>query len=133
MFGFFAWKRKSKIRQINKDAPIIIEHARQTFRSDKVREIVRVTAQHLGRARKIFEPTPIGRQRAIDEYKRLHREARRQQDDVSLSAFTLVQIYLRAEGMGEDCRPAINTIDAFLAEWGHVLNDDTEPVTKQGD
>jgi len=57
MFGFFAWKRKSKIRQINKDAPIIIEHARQAFRSDKVREIARVTAQHLDRAHKIFEPT----------------------------------------------------------------------------
>jgi hypothetical protein len=128
MFGFSAWRRNSNIRRINKDAPVIIEYARQTTRSEKVREIARVTAGHLEHARKIFEPTPTGAKRAILEYQRLHREARRQRDDVSLSAFTLVQIYIRAESLGEDCRPAMDAIDAFIAEWEHAISDDgTKP------
>ncbi len=129
MFGFSAWKRSSDIRRLNKDAPIIIEYARQTTRPDRIREIARVTAQHLDRAHKIFEPTSIGLKRAIYEYQRLHNEARRQHDNVSLSAFTLVLIYIRAENMGKDCRPALDTIDAFLGEWEHT-NKDEEPLTR---
>ena len=131
MFGFSAWKRNSDIRRLNKDAPLIIEYARQTTRPDRMREIAHLPARHLERSHKIFEHTPIGLKRAILEYRRLHNEARRQYDSVSLSAFTLVLIYVRAEGMGEDCRPALDTIDAFIAEWKHTLSDGTEPETNQ--
>ncbi len=130
MFGFSAWRRNSNIQRLNKDAPIIIEYARQTTRPDNMREIARLTAQHLERAHKIFEPTSIGLKRAIDEYQRLHKEARWQRDNVTLSVFTLVLIYIRAEGMGEDCRPAIDAIDDFIGEWGHALSDNTEPKIK---
>ena len=129
MFGFTAWKRNSDIQRLNKDAPLIIDYARQTTRPERIRDIARLTAQHLDRARKIFEPTPIGLKRAIVEYQRLHNEARRQNDNVSLSAFTLVLIYIRAEGIGEDCRPALDTIDAFLGEWEHT-NNVVEPLTR---
>ena len=124
MFGFSAWKRNSDIRRLNKDAPLIIDYARQTTRPDKIREIARITAEHLDRAHRIFEPTPIGLKRALLEYRRLHTEARRQRDDVSLSAFTLVLIYIRAEDMGEDCRPALDTIDSFLGEWEHTITNE---------
>jgi len=96
----------------------------------RMREIAHLTARHLERSHKIFEHTPIGLKRAILEYRRLHNEARRQYDSVSLSAFTLVLIYVRAEGMGEDCRPAMDAIDAFIGEWGHALSDNTEPKIK---
>ncbi len=127
MFGFLAWKRNSDIRRLNKDAPLIIEYARQTARPERIPEIARVTAEHLNRAHKIFEPTTIGLKRAILEYQRLHNEARRQRDDVSLSAFTLVLIYIRAENMGEDCRPALDTIDSFLGEWEHTITTEQNP------
>ncbi|MBT3305080.1 MAG: hypothetical protein HN377_01215 [Alphaproteobacteria bacterium] len=133
MFGFSTWKRNSDIRRLNKDAPLIVEYTRQTTRAETVREVARVTAQHIGHARKIFEPTPIGLKRAIVEYERLHREARRQHDQISLSAFTLVLIYIRAEGFGEDCRPALDTIDAFIAQWEHAHKNDTEPTMMQRD
>jgi len=126
MFEVFkAWKRASDVRRLNKDAPTVLEHARQTFHPDRMKDIARVTAEHLEHSHKIFESTPVGLKRAILEYQRRHREARHQHDDVSLSAFTLVLIYIRAESFGEDCRPALDTIDAFLAEWGHAPEDNS--------
>ncbi|MBC8339114.1 MAG: hypothetical protein ISR51_09060 [Rhodospirillales bacterium] len=127
MFKIFkAWKKATDVRRLNKDAPIIIEHARQTLRPERMPEIAKATAEHLERSHKIFEPTSVGLKRAILEYQRLHQEARRQRDDVSLTAFTLVQIYIRAEDYGEVCRPALDTINAFLAEWGHGNTVDTK-------
>ncbi|NQV83140.1 MAG: hypothetical protein HQ494_04900 [Rhodospirillales bacterium] len=120
MFGFSTWKRNSDIRRLNKDAPLVIEYTRQTTRSDAFRQIAGATARHLVHVRAVYEPTPTGLKRAIAEYQRLHQEARQQHDQISLSAFTLVLIYIRAEGMGEDCRPAMDAIDAFIAEWDHA-------------
>ena len=127
MLEFFkAWKRASDVRRLNTDAPIILEHARQTLHPERMPEIAKATNEHLKRCHKIFEPTPVGLKRAILEYKRLHQEARRQRDDVLLTAFTLVQIHIRAEDMGDDCQAALDTIDGFLAEWGHGPTVDTD-------
>lgn len=116
MFGFSAWRKKSEVQRLNKGAPLIIEYARQTTRPESFKKIARLTAQHLEYAHKVFGTTPIGFKRTIDEYKRLHNEARRQRDNLSLSTFTLVLIYIRSEAMGQDCRLAIETIDAFIGE-----------------
>ncbi len=123
MFGLFGNKTKRQARRLNRDAPVIIEHARQTFRGDRIRDIALRTAEHLERAHKVFEPNAIGLKRAILEYERLHREARDQRDEVSLSAFTLVLIYIRAEALGEVSRPAVDTIDNFIGEWEHAKED----------
>jgi hypothetical protein len=120
MFGLFGDKSEKEIKQLNKDAQVIIDHARQTFRAELLRDIALQSGEHLGRARKVFEPNPIGLKRAIDDYKRLHQEARRQRQDVLLSAFTLVLIYLRSEQQGEPCQPARDIIDGFIAEWAHA-------------
>lgn len=85
-----------------------------------LRDIALRTAEHLERAHKVFEPDAIGLKRAILEYERLHREARDQRDEVSLSAFTLVLIYIRAEALGEASRPAVDTINDFIGEWEHA-------------
>jgi hypothetical protein len=114
MFRFSAWRKRNEIKQLNKDAPLIIEYARQTKRPESVLEIARLTSQHLDHAHKAFGTTPIGLNQAIDEYKRLHKQAHRQRDDLFLSALTLVLIYIRSEAMGQDCRPAIKTINTFL-------------------
>ena len=123
MFGLFGDKTQKKARRLNRDAPVIIEHARQTFRGNMLRDIALRTAEHLERAHKVFEPNATGLKRAIMEYERLHREARDQRDEVSLSAFTLVLIYIRAEDLGEVSRPAVDTIDDFIGEWEHPKED----------
>ena len=81
-----------------------------------VRDAALMTAEHLARAHDIFESGVIGLKRGIDEYKRLHNEARRKRDDAALTAFTLVQIYLRAEIQGDACKPARDAIDQFIAD-----------------
>ncbi len=124
MFGLFGDKTQREARRLNRDAPVIIEHARQTFRrGGMLRDIALRTAEHLERAHKVFEANAIGLKRAIMEYQRLHREARDHHDDVSLSAFTLVLIYIRAEALGEAGRPAVRAIDDFIGEWEHAKED----------
>ncbi len=123
MFGLFGNKSERDARRLNRDAPVIIEHARQTFRGDRLRNIALRTVEHLERAHRVFEPNAIGLKRAIMEYQRLHREARDHRDEVSLSAFTLVLIYIRAEALGEAGRPAVDIIDDFIAEWEHTKED----------
>ncbi len=120
MFGLFGDRSKGEIRRLNRDAGDIIEYARQSFRTETVRDAALMTAEHLARAHKIFEPEVIGLKRGIDEYKTLHAEARRKRDDAALTAFTLVQIYLRAEIQGEACKPARDTIDQFMNDWEHA-------------
>ena len=123
MFGLFGDKTPREARRLNRDAPVIIEHARQTLPVGRIRDIALRTVEHLERVHKVFEPNAIGLKRAILEYKRLHQEARNHRDEVSLSAFTLVQIYIRAEALGEAGRPAVGAIDDFIAEWGHTQED----------
>ena len=123
MFGLFGDKTQKKARRLNRAAPVIIEHARQTFRGNMLRDIALRTAEHLERVHKVFESNAIGLKRAILEYKRLHQEARSQRDEVSLSAFTLVLIYIRAEALGEAGRPAVDTINDFIGEWEHANED----------
>ena len=124
MFGLFRNRSKGEIRRLNKDAGDIIEYACQSFRTKTVRDAALMTAEHLARAHDIFESGVIGLKRGIDEYKRLHNEARRKRDDAALTAFTLVQIYLRAEIQGEACKPACDAIDQFIADWEHAQKEE---------
>jgi hypothetical protein len=131
MFEISAWKRKKEVQGLNKDAYLIIDYAEQTTRPERILEISRLTSQHLEHANKIFGTTPIGLKRALDEYKRLHNEARRQRDDISLSAFTLVQIYIRSKVIGKDCQLAIETIDTFMKRSEHTLDLNEKLITKK--
>ena len=124
MFGLFGNRSKGEIRRLNKDAGDIIEYACQSSPTETVRNAALMTAEHLARAHDIFESGVTGLKRGIDEYKRLHNEARRKRDDAALTAFTLVQIYLRAEIQGEACKPACDAIDQFIADWEHAQKED---------
>ena len=116
MFEFSTWNRKRKVQGLINDAQLIIDHIYQTTRPEKVIEIARITSQHIEHAQTTFGETVIGLKRAIDEYKRLHNEARRQRDDISLSAFTLVQIYFHSVAVGQECQPAKEIIKAFIRD-----------------
>ena len=120
MFGLFGDKTEREIQRLNKAAQVIIDHAQQTLRAETLRDIAMLTAEHLERAHKVFEPNAIGLKRAIVEYERLHQEARRGRQDAPLSAFTLVLIYLHSEAQGEPCQPARDIINGFIAEWDHA-------------
>ena len=106
-----------EIKRLNKDAPNIVEYALQCFRPDVVRGIADTTRQHLERAHSHYPGNREGWKQAVIDYERMHREARSGRDDVALTAFTLVLIYIRAEVQGEACRAARDAIDAFIDEW----------------
>jgi hypothetical protein len=106
-----------EIKRLNKDAPNIVEYARQCFRVETVRAIADTTRQHLERAHAHYPGNREGWKQAVIDYERMHREARSGRDDVALTAFTLVLIYIRAEVQGEACRAARDAIDAFIDEW----------------
>lgn len=105
-----------EVKRLNKDAPNIVEYARQCFRADMVRGIANATREHLARVHSAYPGNRDGWKQAVADYRRLHREARRRRDDVALTAFTFVLIYIRAEVQGEACQLARDTIDGFVEE-----------------
>jgi len=114
-----------EIKRLNKDAPNIVEYAVQCFRPDVVRGIANATREHLARVHEHYPGTQEGWKQAVTDYQRLHSEARRSRDDVTLTAFTFVLIYIRAEVQGETCRLARDVIDAFVDEHADAAPDAT--------
>ena len=117
MLKFSAWAKNNEIKRLNKDAPLIIKYTKETVRPEKVPEVALLTRKHLDHAHSNFGTSEIGLKRTIDEYERLHKEARRQKDEISLTAFTLVLIYARSLNIGKDCSPAIKSIDSFISDY----------------
>lgn len=106
-----------EVKRLNKDAPAIVEYARQCFRIETIKRIAAAAREHLERVHSIYPGDQAGFKQAVADYQRMHREARRQRDDVALTAFTFVLIYIRAEAQGEPCRAARDAVDAFIDEW----------------
>ena len=111
-----------EVKRLNKDASNIVEYTRQCFRIPTVKAIAAATRQHLDRVHGAYPGDRVGWKQAVADYERLHREAKKQRDDVSLTAFTFVLIYIRAEARGEACRPARDAIDGFVDEWAEADN-----------
>ncbi len=121
MFGWFGGSRRREIKQLNRDAPLLVEHTLQSFRAEHIRDIAVMTAEHIRRAHTVYGTAEIDRKRALVDYKTLHKEARRKNDQVALSAVTLVIVHLRAELVdangSRQCAPARAAIDDFVDEW----------------
>lgn len=111
--GLFNSKAR-EVRRLNKDAPNIVEYTLQCFRPETVRGIANATREHLERVHAHYPGTHDGWKQAVADYEGLHREARRRRDDVTLTAYTFVLIYIRAEVQGEACRLARDAIDGFV-------------------
>jgi len=105
-----------EIKRLNRDAPNIREYALQCFGADVVRGIANATRQHLERVHAHYPGNREGWKQAVADYERHHREARGNRDDVALTAFTFVLIYIRAEVQGEACRSARDVIERFVDE-----------------
>lgn len=129
MFGLFGDRTEREARQLNRDAPNIVEHTYQSFRPKLIRDVALMTSEHITRAHETYGVTEVDLKRAHIDYKALHQEAQRRRDQVALSAMTLIIIYLRAEITGAAARPACQAIDGFIAEWAHAApeNDGSEP------
>ena len=128
MFELFNSKAR-EIRQLNRDAPVIIENARESYRSELVRDIAVLIHQKITEAKTNCGDDAVCLQRALDHFRRLHCEARRKNEHVGLTGYTLVIIYLRAELIGSECNPARAAIDGFLGEWRHALEPAGEDQT----
>lgn len=115
----FTWlieyRRRMEVRQLNRDAPLIMTHATELFKPEIVTEIAKLVRTHIARAHTQYGTASIDLKRAHFDYKRLHKEARRRADQTALSALTLTIIYLRAEIAGPGAAPACAEIEDFLA------------------
>lgn len=115
MFAWItAYRLAAEARQLNKDAPAIISHAVELFQPKIVSEIAKTVREHVDRAHSQYGTSQIDLKRAHFDYKRLHKEARRRNDQTVLSAMTLTIIYLRAEICGEGAKSALRAIEAFV-------------------
>jgi hypothetical protein len=123
MFGLF-YSKSREIRQLNRDAPVVIESARQSYRTELVRDIAALVHRHVREAQEHCAQDEACLQPAIAHFRILHGEARRKTEHVGLTAYTLIIIYLRAVILGEACAPARNAIDTFLDEWRHAFDAD---------
>lgn len=122
MFGLFHSKAR-EIRQLNRDAPAIIENARESYRSERIRDIAVLVHQKIREAETHCGKDVACLRRALDHFRKLHREARRKNEHVELTAYTLIIVYLRAGLIGQECAPARAAIDGFLDDWRHAIED----------
>ncbi len=110
-------------KRLNRDAPAIIDSATKSFGADRVREIALKTLQHLGEANAHFEEHSESYDQVLYRFQQLHSESRRRTDQVGLTVFTLVIIYLRATALGGIADPAREAIDEFTGRWAHAVEE----------
>jgi len=127
MLGWlFGNRAEREAKQLNRDAPLILEHARNMFSESSMTVVADLTREHIERAHVQYGTQTIDFRRALQDYKRLHKDARGRNDQRALSALTLVIIYLRSEIAGAAAAPARDTINAFTASCASAPDSDAE-------
>ena len=111
---------RREANRLNRDATTIIEAARATASSPRIRETALRIRDELDTAHTRGGDDPSRYAPLVAHFRTQHREARRRRDDAALTALTLVIIYLRAETIGRDAEPARKRIDDFISEWTRV-------------
>ena len=117
IFALFGDKKKREAKQLNRDVSIIIEQANQLYSSKRLCDMAETVVELIDRAYLRYGKSEVDLKRAHFDYRGLHKEARRKNDQIRLSAMTLVIIYLRAKIAGPAASPAIAVIDEFIDEW----------------
>jgi len=126
MLGWlFGNRAEREAKQLNRDAPLILEHARNMFSEGSMTVVADLAREHIERAHVQYGTQIIDFRRALLDYRRLHKDARGRNDQRALSALTLVIIYLRSEIAGEAAAPARDTINDFTASSGSAAEPDT--------
>lgn len=107
-------------KRLNRDATVIIDSAIESLPASRVRETALMTLEHLGEIRAHLEEHSESQNQLLYRFRQLHGEARRRMDQVGLTAYTLIIIYLRATALGEIAAPARRAIDDFTGQWAHA-------------
>lgn len=107
-------------RQLNRDASTIIDSAIASLPVNRVRETALLTLEQLAEIGDHLQEHSQYREQILNRYRQLHGEARRRMDQVGLTAYTLIIIYLRAAALGEMAAPAREAIDEFTGHWAHA-------------
>ena len=115
--AIFGDKKKREAAQLNRDAPLVIQQAEQLYASPRLRMMAGSIANLIERVSVRYGTREIDLKRAHFDYRSLHKEARRKNDQVGLSVITLAIIYIRAKIAGPGANPACAAIDIFLAKW----------------
>ena len=117
---YFQFRQDMEVRQLNRDAPLIVSHATELFKLTILNEIAVLVRDHVDRAHVQYGTNLVDLKRAHFDYKRLHKEARHRADQTGLSSMTLIIIYLRAEIAGPKADPARHNIEAFVNEYAEI-------------
>ena len=117
IFGLLGGFKQRQSKQLNRDASVIIEQAETMFAEKTLSKIAAIVSKEKQRAHEVFGQKPVDLRRAHYEYRKLHKEARRHNNQAELTAMTLVIIHLRAEIAGIDAKPARTSIGEFLARY----------------
>ena len=115
--GIFGDKKKREARQLNRDASSVIYQAEQLYAPTRLSFMAETISTFIERAHVQYGSSEIDLKRAHYDYRGLHKEARRMNDQIRLSAMTLVIIYIRAEIAGPPAGPARAAIDQFTERW----------------
>ena len=116
MFGIFN-NPKREARGLLGDARVIIENVSHTYQEQRLREIACQTRDDLAHVEMNCEANIGSLKRELDRHTSLHRDARRSQDPVALTAHTLVIINIRASILGEPGQAVIELIGEFVQTW----------------
>ena len=120
IFGLFGDKTERESKQLNRDAPTIIAEAEKGYAPARLRAMAETITKYIDRAYTRYGTEPIDLKRAHYDFRSIHKETRRKNDQVGLSAMTLVIIYIRAEIAGPMADPARAAIKAFTTTWLQV-------------
>ena len=115
--AFWPFGARYETRLLNRDAQYIVDDALGRFSEERVVQMANATRVYLEDARDQLARPNLDPENVLVHFRSLHGAARRERQDMGLSAITLVIIYLRAQRHRDACEPAIRTIDDFVAEW----------------
>ncbi|MCP5151508.1 MAG: hypothetical protein H6983_21985 [Ectothiorhodospiraceae bacterium] len=121
MWGLFRSPER-EARRLVRDARAVVEMAAAALPAPTTRAIASMAREHRDRALATVEAEPARREVLIGELRTRHREARRRRDDVELTAYTLVIIYLESLPLGARAADARATVDEFIASVENGLD-----------
>ena len=127
MFGWFN-NSDREAKQLNKDAGAILDSVVKGSPAVVARAVAEQTQAAIDEGHEKGRNSPDLYQPIIDHYRTVNGDARRNHNQVAMSAFSLTIIYLRAEMLGSKAVPARQAIDEFLTSWAHAKEDPKEKI-----
>ncbi len=124
VFGLFNNPQREAAR-LSRDAQTVVDMARQTYRAEGNREIALLTRAGIRQISELCGDDASCLEGELDRFKTLHQEAKRQLNQLALTAYTLIIINTRAGMLGQVGAPAIAAVQSFVDDWAHVDDEGT--------